>query len=249
MKLKDKVAIVTGAASGIGRSIAILFAKEGAKVAIADINPEGAEETVQIIEKEKGKAIAITCDVRKEKEVEDMVKKTVKEFGGIDILVNDVGVVSSENITEAKEEQFYYVFDSNIKSMFLFAKHVLPYMLKNGKGKIVNISSTSGIIAPPNMAIYAASKAAVNQFTRVLGLDYAPKNINVNAICPGLTNTPMMAPILKDPNALKGILQHIPRGRATEPEEIAPLALYLASDESDYVCGEIIVIDGGFSLV
>jgi len=250
MRLKDKIAIVTGAGSGQGHATAILFAKEGAKVVVNDSHEDKAKKTVDMIEKEvgKNKSIAIKADVSKEDQVKKMVEETVKHFGKVDILVNNAGIYRGHTVPETTEEEWYEVMDVNLKGPFLCCKYTIPLMLKQGGGKIVNISSIGGLIALEGSAPYNATKGGVIAFTKGLAMDYASKGINVNCICPGWTVTPMVKPMIDDPNMSKALLADIPRGKFADPIEQAYLILWLASDESKNLHGSIIVNDGGWMI-
>ena len=250
MRLKDKVAIITGAGSGQGRAEAILFVKEGAKVVVDDEHEDEAKETVKIIEKEgfKDKAIAIKANVSKEEEVKKMVDETIKTFGKIDILVNNAGVYRGHLVTETTNEEWNELFGTNLWGPFLCCKYVIPYMLKQGKGKIINISSIGGLIALEGSAPYNATKGGLIAFTKGLALDYAAKGINVNCVCPGWTITPMIQALVDDPNMSKALLADIPCGRFAQPIEQAQLVLWLASEESIYMHGAVINNDGGWMI-
>jgi NAD(P)-dependent dehydrogenase (short-subunit alcohol dehydrogenase family) len=250
MKFKDKVVLITGSGSGQGRAEALLFAKEGAHVVIDDFNKEGADETVSLMKKQKtsGKILVSYADVRHENEVKKMVEETVGEFGRIDVLVNNAGIYRGHAVQEAPEEEFYEVIDTNIKGAFLCCKYVIPHMLKAKHGAIINIASISAFIALEGSAIYAASKAGLAGFTRSLALDLAPHGIRVNAVGPGWTRTPMIKPLVEDPNISKALLADIPAGRFAEPEDQAYLVLFLASDDAAYLYGQTICNDGGWTL-
>lgn len=248
MRLKDKVAIITGAGSGMGQAEAILFAKEGAKVVVNDDHEDEAIQTVKMIEKEglKDQAIPIRADVSKEKEVKIMVEETIKRFGKIDILVNNAGIYRGHTVPETTTEEWYEVMDTNLMGPFLCCKYVIPHMLKQKKGKIINISSIGGLIALEGSAPYNASKGGLIAFTKGLAMDYAAKGINVNCVCPGWTDTPMVRALVTDPNIKKALLADIPCGRFARDVDQAYLVLWLASDESDYMHGSIVVNDGGW---
>lgn len=255
MQLKDKVAIITGSGSGIGKATALLFAKEGAKVVVNDEHKDEVEEVVRIIKDRKGEALGIQANVTKWAEVENMVKRTLDEFGRIDILVNDVGVFQTFNFIESKEEEWDKVTDNNLKSTMICTRLVLPAMLqgikegKQEKGKIVNVGSISGMVAIPGAGdVYGASKAGVIHFTRALAADYIEKKIWINCVSPGVTDTPLLAPLLQDPQAREALLASIPQGRAGEPEEISYAILFLASDESDRIVGINLPVTGGHEL-
>lgn len=247
-QLKDKVAIITGAGSGQGRAEAILFVKEGAMVAVDDEHEDEAKETVKMIEKEgfNGKAIAIKADVSKEEDVKRMVNETIKAFGKINILVNNAGIYRGHLVTETTNEEWNELFGTNLYGPFLCCKYVIPHILKQGKGKIINIASIGGFIALEGSAPYNASKGGLISFTRGLALDYAPKGINVNCVCPGWTVTPMIQALVDDPNMSKALLADIPCGRFAQAQDQAQLVLWLASEESNYMHGAAVVNDGGW---
>ena len=243
-RLATKVAIVTGAASGIGLGIAHLFVKEGAKVVFSDINKSGkaAADTA-------GKnAIFIECDISNTESVKNLVTKTVQAFGTIDILINNAGILHQKPISETSDEDWNAVINTNLKGPFLLTREVLPIFEKHGKGKIVNIASIAGIIGYENLSAYCASKGGVIAMTRSLAVEFASKKINVNCICPGAIKTGMTKVIEDNETMIKQILKTIPAGRMGDPIDIANAALYLASDESDYVTGASIVVDGGWSV-
>ena len=243
-RLATKVAIITGAASGIGLGIAHLFVKEGAKVVFSDINKSGkaAADTA-------GKnAIFIECDIFNTESVKNLVTKTVQAFGTIDILINNAGILHQKPISETSDEDWNAVIDTNLKGPFLLTREVLPTFEKKRKGKIVNIASIAGIIGYENLSAYCASKGGIIAMTRSLALEFAPKNINVNCICPGAIMTGMTKVIEENETMLKQTLMSIPAARIGDPIDIANAALYLASDESDYVTGASIVVDGGWSV-
>jgi len=257
-RLKGKVAIVTGAGSigpglGNGKATAILFAREGAKVMAVDYNLEAAEETRRIIEKEGGTCITFKADVAKASNCKAMVDKCLQSFGRIDILDNNVGIGGYGGPVETSEEDWDRIMDINVKSMFLTCKYVLPHMEKQGSGVIINISSINAVSVTVPAVAYSTSKAGVIAFTREVAFQYASKGIRVNAILPGLIRTPMVAYYAKD--AYGGDLEKMwrlrdsmsPTGKQGEPWDIAYAALYLASDESKYVNGTTIIVDGGIT--
>ncbi len=250
MRFKDKVVIITGSGSGQGRVEALLFAREGAHVVVDDFNKEGADETAALLKKQKtpGKILISYADVRHEDEVKKMIEEAMKTFGKIDILVNNAGIYRGHAVPETPEEEFYEVIDTNIKGAFLCCKYVVPHMMKAKQGAIINIASIGAFIALEGSAVYAASKAGLTGFTRSLALDLAPYGIRVNAVGPGWTKTPMIKPLIEDPNISKALLADIPAGRFAEPEDQAYLVLFLASDDAAYLYGQTICNDGGWTL-
>jgi NAD(P)-dependent dehydrogenase (short-subunit alcohol dehydrogenase family) len=254
-RLKDKIAIVTGGGSGIGRAICLVLAKEGARVAvIVNNNIQGGKETVDEILKIGGIAKLWQLDVTKEQDVEKIFQDIVHEFGTIDILVNNAGIHGVHKPThEITEEEWDNVMNINVKGVFFCTKYVIPYMLKNGRGSIINISSNAGIVGSPGGSLYHASKAAVRLITKCDALSYSKNNIRVNSIIPGAIRTPMVT--LELPNAYgispgemeKKLASKTPLGHIGEPEDIAYGVLYLASDESKFITGSDLVIDGGLT--
>ena len=252
MRLVDKVAIVTGAASGIGRASAVLFAREGAKVAIVDIDPHGIAETLRVIESEGGKAECVVADVSKEEDTARIADSTSNAFGRIDILFNNAAVSSFKSVIETDESEIDRVMNVNVKGMFFCSKAVIPHLQVAGGGSIVNTSSITGIVGAPGMAVYSASKGAIITFTRTLALEQAEAKIRVNCICPASIDTPMLTTAFErtqDPAEARAqnVKRH-PLGRLGTPEDVAYLALFLASDEASFITGGTFVVDGGASL-
>lgn len=246
MRLQNKIAIITGAGSGIGQSIALAFVKEGAKVVIADWSEENGKQTAEQIRKEGGEAIFIKTDVSKAKDVDEMAKICLDKFGRIDILVNNAGIYRAYNLHEMSEENWNEVIDVNLKSVFLGSKRVIPEMLKQSKGKIVNVASIAGLVGFAQSGAYCASKGGMIALTREMVLEYAPQKININCIAPGVIKTAMTKDMLADPTTKQFLESSTPYPRLGEPEDIAQAAVYLASDESDFVNGEVLVVDGGW---
>lgn len=244
MKFKNKVVLITGASSGIGKATAILFAKEGAKVVVNYFSSEDrAKKVVYEITGIGSEAIAIKCDVSRENEVEAMMNKAIKAFGKIDILVNNAGIVYDVPISERKSEQWKRTMEVNLFGTFLCSKYGSAHMLKNNSGKIINISSTSAIYSfCPEIIDYDASKAGVIALTKDFSKALAPK-IQVNAIAPGWVDTEMNKDLPKD--FIKEEIKHIYLKRFAKPEEIAKAILFLASKDSSFITGSVLVVDGG----
>ena len=252
MRLVEKVAIVTGAASGIGRASAVLFAREGAKVVIVDIDAEGTAETRRLIESQGGRAESVVADVSKEEEVERIADGATTAFGRIDILFNNAAVSSFKPVLETDEAEIDRVMNVNLKGTFFCSKAVIPHLRRVGGGSIVNTSSITGIVGAPGMAVYSASKGAIITFTRTLALEEAEAGIRVNCICPASVDTPMLTSAFdrtQDPvQARAQNVKRHPLGRLGTPEDVAYLALFLASDEASFITGGTFVVDGGASL-
>ncbi|MBL5980653.1 cyclopentanol dehydrogenase [Petrotoga sp. 8T1HF07.NaAc.6.1] len=245
-RLEGKVAIITGSARGMGRAEAELFAKEGAKVVVADVLEDQAKEVADKINKDGHEAIAVKLDVTKADEWKKVVDQATEKWGKVDVLVNNAGIATMNGIEDATEEEWDRVINTNAKSQFLGIKYVLPAMKKATKGSIINISSIAGIIAFPNMPVYSASKGATRLLTKTVAVELAKYNIRVNSIHPGIIRTAMAKDILDDEQSAKQVLSAVPLGRPAEPEEVAYGALFLASDESSYMTGSELVIDGGY---
>jgi NAD(P)-dependent dehydrogenase (short-subunit alcohol dehydrogenase family) len=246
MRLQNKIAIITGAGSGIGRGTALAFVKEGARVLVADWSEEGGKETVEQIKREGGEAIFIKTDVSKAADIDKMAKACLDEYNRIDILVNNAGIVKFGSLHETSEEDWDAVLNVNLKSVFLGSKRVIPEMLKQGKGKIINIASIAGLVGFDKTGPYCASKGGIIALTREMALEYAPQKINVNCIAPGVIKTAMTKDMLADQAQKQFLESSTPYPRLGEPEDIAMAAVYLASDESDFVNGEVLVVDGGW---
>lgn len=245
MRLKDKVAIVTGGGQGIGRAIAMEFAKQGAKVAVNARRLEPLNEVVNEIREAGGEALAVGGDVSRMADVDRIIETTVNTYGKLDILVNSAGILISADVENHSEQIWDDTMDINVKGTFLCIQRALPEMIKQGKGKIINVASIAGQIGFPNAAAYCASKGAIMGLTKALAMELAPKKINVNAIGPGDIRTPLNAHLLSQPEYLKSRVEQTPYGRVGEVSDIAPGAVYLASDESDFVNGITLTIDGG----
>ncbi|MCS5614031.1 MAG: glucose 1-dehydrogenase [Candidatus Poribacteria bacterium] len=247
MRISDKVAIITGAASGIGRTTAILFAKEGGKVVVADKNEVGGNETVDLIRSDGGQAIFDYVNVTSATDIQGMVKTTINTYGKLNILVNNAGIAIRLPVVDLSEEDWDRNIDVNLKSIYLSSKYAIPRMIENGGGSIVNIASIYGIVGGRIRAAYAASKGGVVNLTRSMALDYALHKIRVNCVCPGFVNTPLLKNILKDKEEYQALADLHPMGRLGDMLEIALGVLYLASDESSFVTGIALPIDGGYT--
>ena len=247
MRLKDKVAIVTGAASGIGKATAVLFAEHGARIVVADIDEAGANETVAIIQDAGNEAIYIQTDVTISDNTEKMAQETLNTYGKLDILVSSAGIAMRLPVADLPEEDWHRCLDVNLTGVYLCAKAAIPAMQKNGGGSIINLSSIYGIVGADVRAAYVATKGGVTNLTRGMALDYAEDNIRVNCLCPGFVETPLVAGVIKTPEEYKALADKHPMRRLAQPEEIAYGALYLASDESAFVTGIALPIDGGYT--
>ena len=247
MRLKNKVAIITGAGSGIGQASAIAFAREGAKVVVADWNEKGGAETVKLVKKIKGQAVFVKVDVSRAEEAENMVKKCLAEYGRVDILFNNAGIVKFGALHETPEADWDKVINVNLKGVFLCSKAVIPQMLKQGRGKIVNTASIAGLVGFDQIGPYCASKGGIIALTREMAIEYASKKINVNCLAPGVIKTAMTKDMLNDPATVKGFYANTPYPRLGEGEDIAMAAVYLASNESDFVTGQVLTVDGGWT--
>ncbi len=248
MRLRNKTAIVTGAGSGIGRAIALTFAKEGAKVVVADWAEKGGQETAEMIKSQRGQAVFVKTDISKADDTAKMVADCLDNFGRVDVLANNAGVVKMGPLHQTSESDWDAVLNINLKGVFLASKAVVPEMLKQGKGKIVNVASVAGLVGFENLGPYCASKGGIIALTREMAVEYAKNKINVNCIAPGVIKTAMTKDMLADEKTKQGFEAQTPYPRLGEPEDIAMAALYLASDESDFITGEILVVDGGWTV-
>jgi NAD(P)-dependent dehydrogenase (short-subunit alcohol dehydrogenase family) len=250
--LKGKVAIVTGSAKGMGRAEALKLAGAGAKVVLTDIDMPGMEQVVEEIKKARGEAIAIKCDSSKKAEIDNVIKETLNKFKKIDILVNNAGIFPFEPFLTMSEQNFEKVIDVNLKGYFLMTQAVAKEMQKNQpnekgqKGSIVNIASIAAVVGFAGLAHYCASKGGIVGMARALALELAPMGIRINTIDPGAINTPGASTTKMTDEQRKAMLAPIPMKRQGEAEEIANAVLFLASDESSYMTGAEIVIDGGW---
>ena len=248
-RLQDKVAIITGSRRGIGRGIALAFAKEGCKVVVSDyVEDKDGKNTANEIKKLGSDAIFVKADVSKEKDVKNLVGKAVKKFGKLNIMVNNAGIVSFGKADTLTEKDWDKVINVNLKGVFFGTKYAAKQMLKQGKGgRIINISSIAGLVGFPGISAYCASKGGVTEFTREAALDYASKGITVNAVNPGVIETDMTKGMIEDKETSKNLLENTPVGRFGNPEDIGNAALFLALDESSFITGHNLVVDGGWT--
>jgi NAD(P)-dependent dehydrogenase (short-subunit alcohol dehydrogenase family) len=245
-RLLGKAAIVTGGGAGIGRAIAILFVREGARVAVADIDVTAAEATVATIAEIGGSALAAGTDVSDAGCVEKMVRDTVTAYGGLDILINNAGVGTDGDVVELSEGEWQRILDVNLKGVFLCCKYAIPAMKKSGGGSIVNIASIAARVGGSVSCVYPASKAGVVSLSKNMALRFAKDRIRVNCVCPGHVDTALTY-TLKDPHVRDALISRYPLGRLGTAEEIAAAVLFLASEEASFVTGTELIVDGGYT--
>jgi len=247
LRLKGKVAIITGGARGIGKAIALKFAYEGASIVLVDVLEDELYGSAREIKDIGSEVLVIKADVSMVSELEKIVSNTIKLFNKIDILVNNAGIFSHSSLEELTEEQWHKVINVNLKSALFLSKYVAIYMKKQGGGKIINIASTAGITGGYYAGIdYSISKAGIITLTKALARRLAKYNIKVNAIAPGIIDSPMTRSWPKE--VIEDLVKKIPLGRLGKPEDVANVAAFLASDEADYITGQVIIVDGGLLL-
>jgi NAD(P)-dependent dehydrogenase (short-subunit alcohol dehydrogenase family) len=246
MKLKDKVAFITGFGSGLGQAIAVMFAKEGAAVAGTSTTESKGRETVATIEKAGGKALFRAGDVGNSEQMKSLIAETVERFGGLDIAVNSAGVRTNGSITDISEEAWDRTLDANLKGAFVVSRLAIPEMKQRGGGVILHIAARSGMLGQAGRAAYCASKGGLVRLTEAMAMDHARDNIRVNCICPGPVRTPMVD--TSTPEKLARYKTRVPLGRIGEPDDVAYAALYLASDEASFVTAAILPVDAGMRL-
>ena len=251
MRLKDRVVLVTGAGSGIGRASALKFAQEGARVVAADLQPEGNAETVRSIQAEGGTASAVQADVTRYDDVKRMVATAADTYGRLDVLFNNAGISIDGNILETDEASYDRLFAVNVKGVFLGRKEAIPIMQAQGGGVILNTASQLGLVGVTGSVVYPATKGAVVQLTRCLALDHAADGIRVNCICPGPIETAMFYSTAERMGSVEAarrmMTEPVPLGRIGAPEEMANLAAFLCSDEASFITGAAITADGGWT--
>jgi len=249
MTLKDKVAIITGAKSGIGFAAALRLAAEGAKVVVADVR--ATQEEAQEIVRRGGDALSVQVDVSSELQVSALISRTVAAYGRLDVLVNNAGVELAKKVTETSEAEWDRLMSVNLKGVFLCSKAAIPEMKRTGGGAIVNVASELGVVGGSEIAAYCASKGGVVQLTKAMAIDHAADGIRVNCVCPGPVSTPLLEAIVaasSDPEEeRRRIVDKTLLGRLGQPEEIANVVAFLASDESSYMTGSVVLVDGGWT--
>ncbi len=244
---RHKVAIITGAASGIGKASALAMSREGAQVAIFDSNAELGLAAADSVLSQGGTAVFFEVNVADESSVREGVSQAMERFERIDYLLNNAGIAVRHSVVEQEEDAWQSCMDVNVKGAFLSSKHVLPHMLNKGSGSIVNMSSVTGITGVRSRSAYSAAKGAVVALTRNMAVDYAKHGIRVNCISPGFTRTPMAEALLKDAVKEQRLISMHPLGRLGEPEDIANAVVFLFSDMASWITGQVLAVDGGFS--
>lgn len=249
MRLQDRVALITGAGSGIGRATALRLAEEGARIVAVDRNAQGGQETVALVQEKHGEAIFVQADVSQEADVRRMVEVAVQTYGRLDILFNNAAIQVFGTIPETPESDWDKVMDVNLKGVYLGCKHAIPHMIANGGGSIINTASILGLVGDPMLPAYGATKGGILAMTAAMAQAHGRQNIRVNCICPGDVATPLVLEYFDqqpDPAAArKQVESEYALGRIAQPEEIANVVLFLASDESSFITGTYIIVDGG----
>lgn len=247
-QLRDKTAIVTGASRGLGKSMATALAEVGANIVLVARGKEKLEEAAKEIADFGVRTLPIVADVSREEGAEAVVSRTIEKFGKIDILVNNVGTYIGKPIEESTLEDWYNLINTNLTSTYLCSRQVGKYMMERQRGKVINMAAALGALGIKNAAAYCASKGGVIQLTRALAVEWAKYNINVNAIAPGTMETEITKAMLEDPTVRKAVTGKIPLKRIGQPSDLAGVVIFLASESSDYITGQTIFVDGGFSI-
>ncbi len=248
-RLEGKAAVITGAASGIGRAIACTFAREGASVFVLDRDEAGAEETVRLVREAGGEASFQRTDVSSEDDVSAAIGAAVDQMGRLDVLVNDAGIVHMAGAIDTKIEDWDRILNVNLRGVFLCSKHTIPHMIRQGGGALVNVASIGSLVGIMAHAAYNASKAGIVGLSRQMALDYGPSNVRINCVCPTSTDTPLIRGAGATSRAIRAMAQIHPLRRVTEPEDIAYAALFLASDEARCITGVVLPVDAGWTVV
>lgn len=248
-RLEGKVAVITGGNAGIGEAVAKRFALEGASVVVTGRRQQELDRVVKIVRESNGRALAVAGSVTDEAHAQDVVRKTIDSFGRIDVLVNNAGIGDfGKRLHEIDDATWDKIFDINLTGVFRMTRAIVPQMLKQGSGSIVNISSVASVVGIPGLSAYSASKGGLDALTRAVAIDYAKDGIRCNVVNPALIDTPMAAPLMANPEMLQSILGQYAIRRAGTPEEVAGMVLYLASDEAIWVTGGTFRIDGGMTV-
>jgi NAD(P)-dependent dehydrogenase (short-subunit alcohol dehydrogenase family) len=254
MRLQGKVALITGSGRGQGRTAAILFAKEGAVIVVNDVNVKCGQETVEMIKDVGSEAIFVEADISKTADVQKMIDAATNSFGKLDVLYNNAGVFWPHKgdvpVTELDEDIWDKVLSINLKGVYLCCKYGIRELIRNQGGSVINMASIAGIIGADTAQAYVAAKGGVISLTRSLAVQYAPHHVRANVICPGAMDTPMLDDVLRDPTywyTKEQITEFYPLGKIGAPEDVAYLAVYLASEESSFVTGSVFVVDGGYT--
>lgn len=248
MRLKGKRAVITGAGSGIGREAACLFAREGARVIVVDIDDKGGQETVRLVNEAGGEANFVRADVSREQDLREAVEQALARYGGLDIMFNNAGIPQRPTpIEDLPDEVWDRIMAINVKGVYLGSKVAAPILKRQGRGVILNTASVMGLRVRPQFSAYAASKAAVIAFTKALALELAPHGVRVNCLCPVATDTPMLPGFMAgdEESGRKAFIASIPLGRLCTPYDVASAALFLASDEASFLTGVALEVDGG----
>jgi meso-butanediol dehydrogenase/(S,S)-butanediol dehydrogenase/diacetyl reductase len=249
MRLENKIALITGGGSGIGLSSARLFSQEGAKVVVFGRRQDRLENTVQDIGKNKieGNVLAVSGDITRHEDIKRLMETTINTHGRVDILVNSAGIFTGAPLHEMTDDEWNEAIDINMTGIFKLTREVLPHMIRQKSGSIVHISSILGLVATPGTSAYNVSKGALNQFSRSVAVEYGSSGIRSNAICPGLIATEMTADLMSDAELMKEWAKNYPIGRFGQPEDVARACLFLASDESSFITGAVLPVDGGYT--